>query len=50
VASGEREWLSWRYVSANWDVEELEERKGEIGGADKLKTVLKGDFGMEQFR
>ena len=32
-----REWLSGRYVSVGWDVEELEKRKGEIVEGDKLK-------------
>lgn len=35
-----REWLSGRYVSANWDVGELEARREEITGGDKLKMRL----------
>lgn len=31
-----RQWLSGRYVSVNWDVEELEKRKNEIVGKDLL--------------
>ena len=33
----QREWLSGRYMSANWDVEELEAKKEEIIREDKLK-------------
>jgi NAD(P)-dependent dehydrogenase (short-subunit alcohol dehydrogenase family) len=50
LASGDRKFLSGRYVSANWDVEELEKRKDEIVAEDKLTVLLKGDFGMQQFR
>lgn len=32
-----REWLSGRYVSANWDIEELERRRTEIVTRDMLK-------------
>lgn len=32
-----REYLSGRYVSVNWDVEELETRKDEIVQGDKLR-------------
>lgn len=31
-----RPWLSGRFVSANWDVEELEKRKDEIVDKDLL--------------
>lgn len=31
-----RSWLSGRYVSVNWDVEELEKRKNEIVEKDLL--------------
>jgi hypothetical protein len=34
-----REWLAGRYVSCNWDMEELEERKEEMVG-DKLKLRI----------
>lgn len=33
-------WLGGRYVSANWDVEELEAMKDEIVEGDKLKQRL----------
>lgn len=32
-----RSWLSGRYVSANWDVDELEGMKDKIGEGDMLK-------------
>ncbi len=35
-----REWLSGRYISANWDVEELESMKEEIVKGDKLKLRM----------
>jgi len=36
-ARSRREWLQARFVSATWDVEELEARKDEIVNGDKLK-------------
>ncbi|TVY81599.1 Short chain dehydrogenase citE [Lachnellula suecica] len=35
-----REWLSGRYMSANWDVEELESKKDAIVNGDQLKMRL----------
>ena len=32
-----KEWLAGRYLSATWDVEELESMKDEIVRNDKLK-------------
>jgi hypothetical protein len=32
-----RDWLSGRYISVNWDVDELEKKKEEIVAKDKLK-------------
>ena len=40
LANGRREWLSGRYVSCNWDVRELEEKREEILGADKLRVKM----------
>jgi NAD(P)-dependent dehydrogenase (short-subunit alcohol dehydrogenase family) len=37
LSKEKRGWLSGRYLSANWDVDELESRKEEIGGSEKLK-------------
>ncbi|OBT67644.1 hypothetical protein VE03_03829 [Pseudogymnoascus sp. 23342-1-I1] len=36
-----RDWLSGRYLSSNWDVEELEMQKEEIVREDKFKSYLK---------
>ena len=41
--------LSGRFVSANWDVDELVARKDEIVSKDLLKVVLSGEFGAGQF-
>ncbi|CAI6337938.1 unnamed protein product [Periconia digitata] len=35
-----KEWLSGRYLSANWDVEELAGKKDEIVAGDKLKMRM----------
>lgn len=35
-----REWLSGRYLSANWDVEELESKKDAIVSGDQLKMRM----------
>jgi hypothetical protein len=37
LSQGNHAWLSGRYVSSNWDLEELETRKEEIVQQDKLK-------------
>ncbi|WWC93094.1 uncharacterized protein L201_008059 [Kwoniella dendrophila CBS 6074] len=42
LASERREWLSARYISCPWDMEELMSRKEEIVEGDKLK--IKMDF------
>ncbi|KAK5132613.1 hypothetical protein LTR08_008812 [Meristemomyces frigidus] len=36
-----REWLSGRYISVNWDTEELENKKSTIEGDDLLKFSLR---------
>ncbi|KAI5364653.1 Putative short-chain dehydrogenase/reductase SDR, NAD(P)-binding domain superfamily [Septoria linicola] len=36
LTSERREWLSGRYLSANWDTKELEDMKEDIVGSDKL--------------
>ncbi|KAF1968685.1 NAD(P)-binding protein [Bimuria novae-zelandiae CBS 107.79] len=46
----ERDWLSGRYVSANWDVEDLLARKEEIVEKGLLKMDLKGEFGAGLFK
>ncbi|KAL2845017.1 hypothetical protein BJY01DRAFT_247839 [Aspergillus pseudoustus] len=45
VASGDKSFLSGRYLSINWDVEELEARKGEIVEKDLLTLRQRGEFG-----
>jgi hypothetical protein len=35
-----RTWLNGRYVSANWDASELEERREEVVSMDKLKMRM----------
>ncbi|PMD42791.1 putative oxidoreductase ucpA [Hyaloscypha variabilis F] len=37
LAKEPRPWLNGRYVAANWDVDELEDKKDEIVEGDKLK-------------
>lgn len=45
----DRRFLSGRYVSANWDVDDLVARKDEIEKEGLLKMNLMGKFGKEQF-
>ncbi|KAL2783654.1 hypothetical protein BJX66DRAFT_344756 [Aspergillus keveii] len=45
VASGDKSFLSGRYLSINWDVEELEARKEEIVEKDLLTLFHRGGFG-----
>ncbi|GFG24150.1 estradiol 17-beta-dehydrogenase 11 [Aspergillus udagawae] len=45
LSSGDRQFLSGRYVAANWDVEELEARKEEIIQDNLLTVRLNGRFG-----
>ncbi len=37
LSKGKKEWLSGRFVSCNWDVIELEDKKDEIVKGDLLK-------------
>lgn len=37
LTKGSREWLSGRYLSCTWDVDELEAKREEIEQGDKLK-------------
>jgi len=36
---GQRAWLNGRYVSATWDVDELEAKRVEIVEGDELKYL-----------
>lgn len=40
LSAERREWLGGRYVSVNWDMEELESRKEEVVQGDKLKMRM----------
>ena len=40
ITKGQRSWLSGRYLSATWDVDELEARQEEIVRGDKLKMRM----------
>lgn len=40
ATAGEKKWLAGRYLSADWDVDRLEEMKEEIVEGDKLKVRL----------
>jgi NAD(P)-dependent dehydrogenase (short-subunit alcohol dehydrogenase family) len=37
LSKSKRDWLTGRYLSCNWDVDELEKKKGEILEKDLLK-------------
>ncbi|KAF2815864.1 NAD(P)-binding protein [Mytilinidion resinicola] len=45
LASPHAQFLSGRYMSANWDVDDLEAKKDEIIEKNLLKMDLKGEFG-----
>ena len=46
----DRAFLSGRYLSSNWDVEEVLRRKEEIVEKGLLKINLTGQFGEQQFK
>lgn len=41
--------LSGRFVSANWSVDDLVKRKDEIVAGNDLKMIYQGTFGLDQF-
>lgn len=45
VCQDKARWLSGRFVSVNWDVEDLMERKAEVLQGDLLRLGLRGEFG-----
>lgn len=45
LCSGDKSYLSGRWISVNWDVDELERRKDEIRKEDLLTIVLKAELG-----
>jgi len=49
LASPQAQFLSGRYMSANWDVDELEARKDEVIEKNLLKMDLRGEFGSGLF-
>jgi len=42
-------YLSGRFVSANWSVDDLGKRKDEILEGNDSKLVYQGRFGLDQF-
>ncbi|KAF2476655.1 NAD(P)-binding protein [Lindgomyces ingoldianus] len=50
LASPQAQFLSGRYMSANWDVDELEARKDEVIEKNLLRIDLKGEFGSDLFK
>jgi hypothetical protein len=40
LTKGQRTWLSGRYLSATWDVDQLESMKDDIVQNDKLKNRM----------
>lgn len=40
LAAEGRSWLGGRYVSCNWDMEELENRKEDVVAGDKLRVGI----------
>ncbi|KAL9625498.1 MAG: hypothetical protein Q9160_000208 [Pyrenula sp. 1 TL-2023] len=50
LASGDKTWLSARYLHANWDVGGLEARREEIERDGLLKMKLNAVLGTEQFK
>ena len=46
----DRGFLSGRFVSANWDVEDLVRRREEIVKRDLLKVGLNAELGAELFK
>lgn len=50
LCSGDKKFLSGRYIMSNWNVEELESRKEEIQERGLLTFALKGEFGLENIK
>lgn len=46
LAAGDKKFLTGRFITVNWDMEELESRKDEIKDGDLLTFGLKGKFGI----
>jgi hypothetical protein len=50
LATKAAKFLTGRFISANWSVDDLMRRKDEILARTDLKVVYQGNFGLEQFR
>ena len=50
VCQEKARWLSGRFVSVNWDVEDLVRRREEIVKRDLLKVGLNAELGAELFK
>ena len=50
LATDAARFLTGRFVSANWSVEDLVRRKEEISAGNDLKVVYQGTFGLDQFK
>lgn len=48
LATDEARFLSGRFVSANWSVEDLRRMKEQIEAGDDLKLVYQGKLGLEE--
>jgi hypothetical protein len=49
LATDHARFLSGRFVSANWSVDDLMARKDELLAGNDLKIVYQGKFGLDQF-
>jgi hypothetical protein len=49
LATDNARFLSGRFISANWSVDDLMARKDEFITANDLKIVYQGKFGLAQF-
>jgi len=50
LATEAASFLSGRFISANWSVDDLVERMEQIVGSSDLKMVYQGKFGLDQFK
>lgn len=50
IATDAAKFLSGRFISANWDMDDLAKRKEEILAGNDLKMVYQGKFGLDQFK
>jgi hypothetical protein len=49
LATDKARFLSGRFISANWSVDDLMARKDELIAGNDLKIVYQGKFGLDQF-